>query len=221
MLTVARRRVCVPLPTSDVRFEPAYVVPLLHIKYRSKLAELPFPIQVDEIPAQFRGPTTVAHNFATIEEEIRRLRVEYNGVSDEFGRHAVDAAYPEGVRRAIMDEVEAYEAKMEETIKDIDADPEVVALQGMTEPLAKALAAFGYPSVASIGAADPEVLASLPDISLTKARKLVKAASKGRFIDMSPPPGAGATVTGPTPGTQGITSHEAAANSRAKPQGLK
>jgi hypothetical protein len=224
MLTVRRYRIIVPTATSDVSFEPRYVEPLLRAKYRTKLPSLALPITVDEIPAELRHPSLVAYSFATVEDEARRLRTQFPTAVDEFGRHALDVAFPVGIKQAIIDEVEAYESAVDAAASDIEPSTDLLTLLGVKDlesdagkdqvALARTMMATGYSTLPAIAAADPFTLAALPGISLTRARALISKASKKRGAVMVEPIAGAATMTPLiSADALGITSREGVAAS--------
>ncbi len=227
MLTVRRYRIIVPTNTSDVSFEPRYVEPLLRAKYRNKLSSLQLPVTLDEIPEALRHPGLVSHSFASVDEEARRLRLQFPTAVDEFDRHALDVAFPTGIKQAIIDEVEAYEGAVDAAAAGVEPSSELLTLLGIKDlesdagkeqvGIARSLVAVGYGLVSTIAGADPFTLASLPGISLTRARSLVSKAGRKRGPVIAEPIAGGASTHNPlvAPGAKGIFSAEGVAASNA------
>jgi hypothetical protein len=176
MLTVRRYRITIPLPTSVVRFAPRYEEPLLRLQFAAHLASLQLPVTLEEIRPEIAHHAMVWQNFARVEDEIQRLAGQYQAVKDKFGTPAIQAAFPEGIRRAILEEIEAAEAHLEAAAVNIEAPEDFVAMK-IPEAVAKLMAANGWHSAAHLASADPLAVAALEGVRLTQARKWVKAAA--------------------------------------------
>ena len=154
MLTVRRFLITIPLPTSVVRFAPRYEEPLLRMQFAAHLASLQLPITVTEIRPEIAHHAMVWLSFARVEDEIQRLAGQYQAAKDKFGTPAVQAAFPEGIRKSIMDEIEAAETHLEAAAVTIDAPEDFVAMK-IPEAIAKLMAANGWHSAAHLASADP------------------------------------------------------------------
>jgi hypothetical protein len=146
---------------------------------------------------------------------------------DEFGRHALDVAFPTGIKQAIIDEVEAYESAVDAASADAEPATDLLTLLGVKDlesdagkdlvALARTMTATGYGTLPAIAAADPFALAALPGVSLTRARALVTKASKKRGAVTVEPIAGAATMSPLVPaGALGITSHEGVAASNRR-----
>lgn len=177
MLTVRRYRVVIPTHISGAHFVPRYEEPLLRIKYAAQIPQLQLPVTIDEIPTALSHPSFQWHTFARVDDEIRRLADSYRGCKDRYDTPAIQSAYPDGIRFAIMEEVEAAEKHLEVAAEQAVAPEELVAI-GIPEATAKLLAASGWTNVSHLAGADPEAVAALEGVRLTTARRYVAAAKK-------------------------------------------
>jgi hypothetical protein len=177
MLTVRRFRVVIPTNISGAHFVPRYEEALLRVKFAAQIPQLQLPVTIDEIPSALAHPSLQWHHFAKVDDEIRRLADAYRGCKDKYDIPAIQSAYPDGIRHAIMEEVEAAERHLEAAAEQIVAPEELLALN-IPEATAKLLAANGWTNASHLAGADPEAVAALEGIRLTAARRYVAAAKK-------------------------------------------